>query len=204
MNQNKKSERGVTAIELLIVVALIGIVSALAGPNLSEMVARGRMKEGVRALQSNVTVCRNQAISSGMFCRFSVVNVDDNPAGPAGSWMGSVRWDLCQLDSTPGGPCNPPPSGPLTPNTFEQLDFFNGIAGEGIPNVSIAGPMPSWAYLEFDVDGVLTNPASDFTNGVVTLEVVSKKSSFDTSIYVNIDRGGNVKTTNPLNSVPAN
>ena len=50
MNSQMKKLRGFTLIELMIVVAIVGIISAIAVPNYSDYVMRGKLVEGTSTL----------------------------------------------------------------------------------------------------------------------------------------------------------
>jgi general secretion pathway protein G len=62
---NRKTQRGFTLIELLIVVAIIGIIAAIAIPNLLAAINRGRQKRTMADMRSVGTAAELYAVDHG-------------------------------------------------------------------------------------------------------------------------------------------
>lgn len=64
--RQRQAERGFTLIEVMIVVAIIGIAAALAGPNYGEWIARTQLREAISEVQHQLVLARITAISRNM------------------------------------------------------------------------------------------------------------------------------------------
>src|SRR5207245_4089012 len=62
-----RKERGFTLIELLIVVAIIGIIAAIAIPNLLNAIDRSKQKRTMADMRSVGTACEEYSIDSNNF-----------------------------------------------------------------------------------------------------------------------------------------
>lgn len=61
----RNSARGFTAVELMVVVAIVAILAAVAAPNFSGMIGRWRVRQSVEALQAAIYFARSEAIKRG-------------------------------------------------------------------------------------------------------------------------------------------
>ncbi len=62
---NEKTQQGVTIIELMIIIAIIGVVTAVAVPAFSSMQQDQQLKSAVREIANTMMVARAQSIRSG-------------------------------------------------------------------------------------------------------------------------------------------
>ncbi len=62
-----RKERGFTLIELLIVVAIIGIIAAIAIPNLLNAINRGRQKRTMSDMRTIGTACEAYAVDNSFY-----------------------------------------------------------------------------------------------------------------------------------------
>ena len=69
-----RNQEGFTLIELLIVVAIIGIIAAIAIPNLLSAVDRGKQKRTMADLRSISTACEQYAIDNNVYPVASAMN----------------------------------------------------------------------------------------------------------------------------------
>ena len=64
---NKKSQQGFTLIELLIVVAIIGIIAAIAIPNLLNAIQRGKQKRTMGDIRTIATAVESYSIDNNKY-----------------------------------------------------------------------------------------------------------------------------------------
>lgn len=77
---NKKRNSGVTLAETMIVVAIIGILAAIAVPSYQDMIERNRLKQAAEALKSDLQFARTEAIKQ------SKDIIVSRTTGNAGAW----------------------------------------------------------------------------------------------------------------------
>ena len=65
--QHRQNQRGFTLVELMIVVAIIGILAAIAIPQYRDYVARTQLAEAVQLLRATTTVVEDFAFQNGRF-----------------------------------------------------------------------------------------------------------------------------------------
>lgn len=107
MNKNHK---GVTLLELLIVIAIVGIIAALGMPSYQRLIERNRLKEAVESFKSDVMLARTEAIKRSQ-------NILINrTTGNAGTWCyglstkaacscvqtSDAAADYCEIKRVPG------------------------------------------------------------------------------------------------------
>lgn len=80
-----KRQRGVTLTELLVTIAIIGILASIAIPSYRDNIERSRLKQAVEALKSDMQFARAEAIK-----RSVNVHVSRLPAA-AGAWCYGLR-----------------------------------------------------------------------------------------------------------------
>lgn len=77
---NKQKNAGFTVLEVMIVVAITGILAAVAVPSFQGMIERDRLKQVVEALKSDLQFARTEAIKRNQDIHFS------RSPGNAGAW----------------------------------------------------------------------------------------------------------------------
>jgi type IV fimbrial biogenesis protein FimT len=86
--------RGFTLVELLVTIALIGIVTSLAAPSFNRTIKAGRISSAVNTFLADMRFARSEAIRRGgnvVVCR-SDAPESATPACGAGAGTGAVGW----------------------------------------------------------------------------------------------------------------
>ncbi|HVR41960.1 MAG TPA: GspH/FimT family pseudopilin [Thermoanaerobaculia bacterium] len=90
------SQRGYSLIEMLVVVAIIGMLSLVAVPNFINLYQSTRLKSSLRQFTSDLRGARQQAVTQYVW-----VKVDVKPTGMPGRYSISVSNDLGTTWGTP-------------------------------------------------------------------------------------------------------
>jgi prepilin-type N-terminal cleavage/methylation domain-containing protein len=118
-------ERGFTLTELIIVVAIIGVLTTVASPNISRLLANIRMHSSVKEIASELQLARLKAITQNTnvtVCFYGPSQ--DFPTYTKGffsTYMNAPK-DWCPPSGTP--PNAPPPNSPASP---EFRRFKSGV-----------------------------------------------------------------------------
>lgn len=84
IKMESKSNKGMTILELLITMALLGVIAALALPSLMDGLGRMSAKSATRSFTSALSLARSEAVKSGS--NVSICPSDDGLDCKAGSW----------------------------------------------------------------------------------------------------------------------
>ena len=83
--KRREPQRGFTAIELMITVAIVAILSALAAPSFRQLIATQRIKSVASALRETLWVARSEALKRNDNVAFKFANAGSE--SPVGDWM---------------------------------------------------------------------------------------------------------------------
>jgi prepilin-type N-terminal cleavage/methylation domain-containing protein len=119
-------ERGFTLTELMIVVAIIGVLTTVASPNISRLLANIRMHSSVKEIASELQLARLKAISQNTsitvcFCGPSQY-FPQHTNGFFSTYINTPPSDWCPPPGTPPGA--PSPNSPASP---EFRRFKSGV-----------------------------------------------------------------------------
>jgi len=156
MKPRLKNKSGFSLIEMMVVVALIGLMAAIAVPSFRGLIQKGRLKAAGREITMDLLLERATAISSGSPQTF-VFNVG------TGSW------------AVPGLG---------TPMTFTKRGYF-GIAfyHDGADPIQFMDNLGTTAVdtVTFNPDGTLDNNLTSYTNtpGVGKIYLIDTKGNIN-------------------------
>lgn len=97
---------GFTAIELMVVVGILAVLSAIAAPSLAPMIENWRVRESAEHLQSTLHYARSEAIKRGG--RIAIQKIPNNTNGCTTASTNSAwdcGWIVCH-DTNDNGACN--------------------------------------------------------------------------------------------------
>lgn len=92
----ERKQHGVTLTELLVTIAIIGILAAIAVPSYRDTIERNRLKQAVEAFKSDMQFARTEAIK-----RSQDVAISRSP-GNAGAWCYGLNFNATCTCGTAG------------------------------------------------------------------------------------------------------
>jgi len=95
---NKQLNTGFSLVELMITVAVIGIITSMAVPSFTSMLERNRLKEASESLKSDLMFARTEAIKQSTNLN---VSIDINGS----SWCYGIDSDSTSCNCTTSGDC---------------------------------------------------------------------------------------------------
>ena len=113
---NRQNNAGFTLLELMIVVAIVGIVAAFAVPSYQNMIERNRLKQAAGSLLSDMQHARTEAIKRSQDIFVS------RTTGNNGAWCYGVSTAACNCAATP------------------STCTLKTISGAGFPQTNLSSP----------------------------------------------------------------
>ena len=145
LKSNKQSD-GFTLIELIIVVAIIGIFSAVAIPSIKDMTDRNRLKNIVETMAQDIQLARSEAVkrNSDIF-----LTVDESAA-----WCYGIDSNAAGCDCT------------VTNSANDAYCDLKRIVSTDFSNISVTAANTNLASVTFTPTGVAQNTGKiEFVSG---------------------------------------
>jgi prepilin-type N-terminal cleavage/methylation domain-containing protein len=203
---------GFTLLEVVIVIAIISILSALGFGMARDIFPRFRLRKAVQELRSQLGQCRSLAIRANKECRVLLIEYDPDPTDTEGGnigeykiqlgnkTLGSNSWDTLPVDTV---------TDDSDDETWEGHVVLTRDGDDEARDVSIlqwddiAGPgSGNEDAIVFSPKGWIRNPSSDFnSSGYIAIQLVNKidyAKGIEDLYTVSIARGGMVRTDNAL------
>ena len=99
------ASRGFTAIELMVVVAILAILAALAAPSFTPLIERWRVRQATEGLESTLYYARSEAIKRGGNVAIGKLDNTNGCTTAGGSNDWGCGWIVCE-DTDGSGSCN--------------------------------------------------------------------------------------------------
>ncbi|MFN9476627.1 MAG: GspH/FimT family pseudopilin [Acidovorax sp.] len=84
-----RASAGFTAIELMVVVAIVGVLTALAAPSFTPLIERWRVRDAAESITASVYLARSEAIKRGGNV---VIRKNDSTAPTCNNGTGPTQW----------------------------------------------------------------------------------------------------------------
>jgi len=199
-------------LELMIVIAIIGIIAVISIPNMIVLLSRMRMNSAVTRIERTIDVTRKMSLTNRV--RYCIQFTSDSGYADNNSEsylidvdvlqetdVASETWaevtspvDLSSWVNSPGSP---------------STELYGGISLEGDPTTTtLFGSTAGCQGLVFNSNGYLDNPTADFAfpcggANCAKLTVRNKVQRYVEQRTLWVDRGGNVRVTIGPDVAPA-
>jgi type IV fimbrial biogenesis protein FimT len=170
MRFNTYKELGLTLVELLVTIAVIGVLATLAIPSYQDWVQNNRTRNAAESIQTGIQLARGEAVK-----RNAQVQFDLRGANSA--------WTVCTSPAVPGA-CPNPDNG----TTVQSRAASEGSSANVTVAASVASP-----YV-FNSLGILT-PAP--AGGDVTIDVDNTAATDSRALRIVIGVGGSSRMCDP-------
>lgn len=178
----RRRQRGMSLIELLVVVSVLAILAALGVPSYQQWVRNSRIRTASESLQNGLRIARSEAAQRGSNVRFELTSATN------------ASWEVCALN----GAANCEATGATTITSYTASEGAIGIElGVATTQGNLTSPLslgiPANSGVTF---GSLGRPTSYGTNDLARIDVSSGVAN-DRSLVTTISSGGMVRMCDP-------
>jgi type IV fimbrial biogenesis protein FimT len=193
------AQRGFSLIELLIGIALIGILLALAAPNFFQWIQSSQIRTQAESVQNGLQLARAEAVRRNANIRFHLTSSIDGACAVQASgtsWVITPTKVGAADNIDPAGACDVPASDTVAPFIIQKRSGKEGspnavsAAGQQMIEFNALGRAANLAGASVDID--ITNP----TGGVCALAGPMR------CLRVVVSLGGQIRMCDPAVAAP--
>jgi prepilin-type N-terminal cleavage/methylation domain-containing protein len=180
---NRIYKRGFTLLEVSIVCAVIGIISALAGWQVQVLLPKYRTRAAAVEFAKYVDLCRNLAIRGNKECKVTILLSDSTPTSLSSANVGkySISMGNSNRDSTAWDI--------LPEDTFVTGDSTDSDSTLGIIDISTSGQQRQSKVSIVHTTGSIGGPGNGLSDSIVFSPrgyVTNPSSDFNATGYIEI------------------
>jgi type IV fimbrial biogenesis protein FimT len=142
MLNSRHSQHGVSMIELLIGLVIIGILAAIGAPALSSWIQNGQLRLAAEAIQNGLQLARAEAVHRNSSVRFQLTTTTDNTCALSTT---NSNWVISQDDPTDPAVaatlCATAPSDTVAPRIIQKRP-----SSEGSRNAVVAAAQSTFIF----------------------------------------------------------
>lgn len=175
----RRSSRGYSLVEILVVIAIIGILSLVTVPMFMNFQRRNAVRSALRSFTSDVRSCRQYAITRNAYVRLQFVNDRDYSLQQSRDF--GTTWSDLNLGTAGAGTNTKtlPETMRFSANTYNDSDT----------------PADKLKDIDFRPNGTAGDFASDGTATAGTITIRTDWQDIINQIVVDISTTGQIKTT---------
>jgi len=200
---------GFTLVELIIVISIIGLLSALAGPSISAWIWKARLTEATRNVERKLNTVRKLSLANATrHCVQLTPDSNYTNGGPDFSIVVTVTEETAPGAQTWSTVTAPPELAGWTNNA--TTDRYKGVSLEGGANTDPLSFSENCNGYLFNTRGFLDNPVTDFTsdcdgtpgNGATCSKMTLLQKALGEQRTLWVDRAGGVRISSGPSQEP--